>query len=126
MDRHILGLEIERMKSYLFKFLRCVLLAVIALVVFWAYMSRYAVRSPVAPSNACIANLKQIAGAIEQWALEHHRNPEEVVAITDISGSESPYLKRLINRDLKCPAGGIYKLGRVGELPTCTLPGHSM
>ena len=33
--------------------------------------------------NACIANLKQIDGAIQQWALEQKKNTTDTYAFTD-------------------------------------------
>lgn len=49
--------------------------------------------------NACINNLRQIDGAIQQWALENKAGPTTTVpADTVILG----YLKS----EVKCPAGG--------------------
>ncbi len=48
--------------------------------------------------NACINNLRQINGAIQQWALENKKGPTATVAFTDIS----PYLKSAV----VCPSGG--------------------
>src|SRR5438445_13329061 len=48
--------------------------------------------------NACINNLRQIDGAIQQWALENKKDSSATVAYTDISG----YLKNAVT----CPSGG--------------------
>src|SRR6185295_658050 len=40
--------------------------------------------------NACINNLRNIDGAIQQWAVENKANPTSKVALTDIQ----PYLGR--------------------------------
>src|SRR6516162_10498656 len=48
--------------------------------------------------NACINNLRQIDGAIQQWALENKKDPAATVKFTDISG----YLKNSVI----CPSGG--------------------
>src|SRR5258706_9977621 len=48
--------------------------------------------------NACINNLRQVDGAIQQWALENKKNSTDTVAYTDIS----PYLKSAVI----CPSGG--------------------
>ena len=61
-----------------------------------------------AQTNACIANLKQIEGAIEQWALEQKKAPSATVTATDISGGSSNFIKAAINTELNCPAGGSY------------------
>src|SRR5437016_7976197 len=48
--------------------------------------------------NACINNLRQIDGAIQQWALEQKKDPAATVAFSDIA----PYLKNSVI----CPSGG--------------------
>lgn len=81
-----------------------------------------------AQTNACIANLKQIQGAIEQWALEQKKAPTAAVTVTDISGSSSNFIKGAVNTDIVCPAGGTYTLTDVATPPTCSLSanGHSL
>src|SRR5437667_4344419 len=48
--------------------------------------------------NACINNLRQVDGAIQQWALEQKKDPAAKVAFSDISS----YLKNAVI----CPSGG--------------------
>src|SRR3974390_1423764 len=67
-------------------------------------------------ANACINNLRQIAGATQQWALETKAAPSATVAFTDISA----YLKSAV----VCPMGGTkfsdsYQLQGVTNNPTC-------
>src|SRR6185369_14286200 len=75
-----------------------------------------------AQKNACIANLKQIDGAVQQWALENKKAGTAAVGTTDIldflKGSSLPL----------CPAAGTYATSSVSETPTCTLTasGHSL
>ena len=78
--------------------------------------------------NACIANLKQIEGAIEQWALEQKKAPNATVGVTDISGNANAFIKAAINTELSCPAGGVYTVVNVATRPTCSLTtsGHSL
>src|SRR5207249_5841829 len=69
-----------------------------------------------AQKNACINNLRQIDGAIQQWALDKKQGPTAAVKFTDISG----YLKNAII----CPAGGTafldsYNIDSVANKPTC-------
>jgi len=66
-------------------------------------------------SNACVNNLRQIAGAKEQWAIENHKATNDVVSWDDIK----PYLSH--EQVPQCPDGGDYILGRVGEPPKCSL-----
>jgi hypothetical protein len=77
----------------------------------------------VSQRNACINNLRQIDGAINEWALEKGKAKGAVVTEADIK----PYIKLDASGNLpKCPAGGKYTLGKVGEVPTCSIPGHAL
>src|SRR5213078_695831 len=72
--------------------------------------------------NACIANLKQLDGAKNTWALEQKKVNTDVPVDTDLFGSA------LYIRDKPaCPAGGTYALLAVSSKPTCSLSanGHS-
>ncbi len=69
-------------------------------------------------ANACINNLRQIESAKEQWALENGKTNGTIVTENDIK----PYIKLDSNGNLpKCPAGGTYIIGRVGENPKCSV-----
>ena len=69
--------------------------------------------------NACINNLRQIDGAKQQWALEYKKGSHYVPSWQDIR----PYLGRGPDSTIpKCPHGGIYTIGKVGEMPKCTYP----
>lgn len=48
--------------------------------------------------DACIANLKQIQGAMQVWAIDNHAGPNATVAKADIVGN---YLKRWPTEDGK-------------------------
>ena len=66
--------------------------------------------------NACINNLRQIDGAIQQWALEFKKDPAAAVVETDVT----PYLKNSVI----CPSGGTtfadsYTLVDVATRPVC-------
>jgi prepilin-type N-terminal cleavage/methylation domain-containing protein len=70
--------------------------------------------------NACINNLRQIDGAIQQWALENKKDAAAAVAFTDISS----YLKNAV----VCPAGGTtfadsYTVKDVATKPVCQKDG---
>ena len=69
-----------------------------------------------AQKNACINNLRQIDGAIQQWALEQKKDQAATVAFTDISS----YLKNSV----VCPSGGTtfgdsYTIVDVQTKPVC-------
>ena len=66
--------------------------------------------------NACINNLRQIDGAIQQWALENKKDAAAAVKFTDISS----YLRNSVI----CPSGGTtfadsYSIVDVATKPTC-------
>ena len=66
--------------------------------------------------NACINNLRQIDGAIQQWALENNKVGTAAVTFADISA----YLKNSVI----CPSGGTtfatsYAVTDVASKPTC-------
>jgi prepilin-type N-terminal cleavage/methylation domain-containing protein len=70
--------------------------------------------------NACINNLRQIDGAIQQWALENKQAAAAKVVSTDVL----PYLKSAVI----CPAGGklfsdSYTVTDVQTKPICNLQG---
>ena len=65
-----------------------------------------------ARANSCVANLKQLEGAKERWAMS------EGIAVTveATTGSlVSDYLKIAPN----CPSGGTYDYGTINDVPIC-------
>ena len=71
-----------------------------------------------AERNACINNLRQIDAAKQQWALEKNKTVDAVPTEQDLL----PYLKDGVFP--ACPSGGTYAINAVGEVPTCSVPGH--
>ena len=71
--------------------------------------------------NTCIANLKQIDSAKEQWAMDQRKNAADACALTDLVGTAA-YLKATP----VCPSGGTYTANAVGANPTCTQSGHNL
>jgi len=76
------------------------------------------IRARNTPStNACINVLRQMDGAIQQWALENQKQPGDTIGMSDII----PYLKG----EFRCPQGGNYAVGpAVSNGVTCSFPGH--
>ena len=71
--------------------------------------------------NACINNLKQISGAIDEWALETGQSSGASVASVS---TVSAYIRLNANSSVPgCPAGGTYTTTSVGTVPevTCSL-----
>jgi hypothetical protein len=90
--------------------------AIIAAVVYTVDYYRKATQpSAIDP---CIANLKQIRGAIETWAMEHHKTTNDIPTWPDV-------LAYFVSQPT-CYRGGTYSLAPVGQRPTCTIPGHSL
>ena|SRR5882724_12858094 len=82
------------------------------------FVNSYGPRCPHSPSNACINNLRQLDGAKQQWALEKRKGTNDVPSVAEIS----PYV---FHQEIpKCPVGGVYTLGPVGENPRCSITGH--
>ena len=71
--------------------------------------------------SACINNLRQIDGAINEWALETGQTTGATVgSVTTVS----VYIKlNSNNRVPSCPANGTYTVGNVGDSPqvSCSL-----
>ena len=70
--------------------------------------------------NACINNLRQIDGAISEWALENGQSSGATASATVISG----YIKlNSANSVPGCPASGTYTYNTVGGVPqiSCSL-----
>jgi prepilin-type N-terminal cleavage/methylation domain-containing protein len=69
--------------------------------------------------NACINNLRQYDGAVQQWALENKKTSTDTYGMTSLQ----PYIKLTTAGNLPaCPAGGTYAPGvNVAATPTCTL-----
>jgi hypothetical protein len=74
-----------------------------------------------AQMNACISNLRQMDGAKQQWALEHKKQTTDTPTAQELEA----YLHGGPG-GLKCPAGGVYTIHTVGEMPTCSIPGHEL
>ncbi len=103
--------------------LRVLLLLIPALALFCMIFILWILRwdkLPVSPRSACIANLFQIQGAKDTWALENKKLPTDTPAEADLFGKDKYIVGKLI-----CREGGRYTLGAVGESPTCSIPGHT-
>jgi prepilin-type N-terminal cleavage/methylation domain-containing protein len=71
--------------------------------------------------NACIANLKQIDGAKNTWALENKKVSSETPATTALYGATL-----YIRDEPSCPAAGVYTIGTVSEKPKCNIDAHTL
>jgi hypothetical protein len=87
------------------------LIAVLAVVVILNFVKA---RSTSA-SNACVNNLRQIDSATQQWALELGKTTNDVPTWNDV--------RSYMGREVHCPAGGTYTLGRRDQPPKCSIGG---
>ena len=68
-----------------------------------------------AQQNACINNLRQVDGAINEWALEMGKSNGDPVGNVSVV---SAYIKLNSAGSVPgCPAGGTYTVGNVGDNP---------
>jgi prepilin-type N-terminal cleavage/methylation domain-containing protein len=70
--------------------------------------------------NACINNMRQLDGAVQQWALEKGKTTGATPALTDVE----PYLKLSSALTVPaCPSAGTYTLAAIGITPSvaCTM-----
>lgn len=81
----------------------------------WVFVAHTCV---IPPRNICINNLRELEAAKWQWALEEHKDTNDIPSMAEVS--------RFMRTTLLCPAGGVYTLGRVDERPGCSLKGHQL
>ena len=68
--------------------------------------------------TACIGNLQQLSGAVQQWALENQKGFGEM--------PEYEALMQYLPTPPACPQGGSYTIAGVGKHPTCNMSGHQL
>jgi hypothetical protein len=79
------------------------------------------VRSRVTTAKMpCIAGLNMIDAAKRQWAFSRKKTTNDAPTWDDLR----PYFvgARL---PLECHDGGVYAIGRIGELPSCSIAEHT-
>ena len=70
-------------------------------------------------AKSCVANLKQIDSAKEQWAMDNNKQNGATVAMTDLVNGAAGYIKSTPG----CPSGGTYTVSNVGTNPSCSIGG---
>ena len=122
--RTIKALTFERISRILTALLVATFVAVP--VSLWIRHRKAAAAAASAASN-CINNLFYIDYAKKVWARDYQKDSNAIPTWDDVA----PNLSIGWDHDAKFkpptfPSGGTYTLGRVGELPTCSCPNHSM
>jgi hypothetical protein len=75
--------------------------------------------------STCYLNLRQIQLAKSLWAGDENNSATNLPTWANLR----PYLKDIYSNGIPvCPAGGTYTIGRVDQLPTCSIggPGHEL
>jgi hypothetical protein len=99
----------------LFKFLAAFLL----LFAFCACGKKGSDKSEVSPATmGCASNLRVIDGAKKQWAERTGASLTDTPTMDDLQ----PYFR---HGPGKCRDGGTYTIGKVSELPQCSIPAHN-
>jgi hypothetical protein len=79
--------------------------------------------SRTSPDNACINNLRIIDAAKQQWTLEEKKTASDTPTWDDLK----PYFGREYRPgQLKCPLGGVYTIGALSNVPTCSIGTNAM
>jgi prepilin-type N-terminal cleavage/methylation domain-containing protein len=72
----------------------------------------------ISRAKACVANLRSICYAKEQWCIEQHKGTTDVPASTDLYGTD-----KYLRSTPACPAGGTYTIGDMLTWPVCSVGG---
>lgn len=77
-------------------------------------------------AKSCIANLKQIEAAKEQWAMDNNAGASATVAWTDLKGTDK-YIKSPNSNAMTCPGDSTkeYVIGDMATDPTCANTGQT-
>jgi Tfp pilus assembly protein PilE len=92
-----------------------IILMLISLLAILAFPA-YARSRRVAARATCLANLRQLEGAKNQWSLENKVSNSAIPTDTDLFG-ENKYIRT----KPVCPAGGSYSFGSLNQKVTCSL-----
>ncbi len=72
-------------------------------------------------TKTCVANLKQVEAAKEQWAMENKKGATDTPVQADLEGANG-YIKKWPT----CPSGGAYNINDVQTAPVCSVAGHAL
>jgi hypothetical protein len=110
------------MLKSIIKILICVIIGGLAVKIFTPFVvTAYFQSMPneddrkIYPYNICISNLRFIDAAKNEWATAHNATNGDTVTANQLTN----YLPHAIMPE--CPSGGIYKIGKIGQNPTCSL-----
>ena len=67
-------------------------------------------------TKTCVANLRQVESAKEQWAMETGQGATATPTQAELTGANG-YIKNWPN----CPSGGTYTISNMSANPTCSV-----
>src|SRR6266436_7314397 len=68
--------------------------------------------------TVCMIQLRLIRDAKARWADQNQKSTNDTPTWSDLVGG------KLVDEELHCLKEGTYSIGRVGELPCCSISGH--
>ncbi|QQG50196.1 MAG: hypothetical protein HZB70_01235 [Candidatus Berkelbacteria bacterium] len=110
----------KKLVTRAFTLVEIMIIVVIAIVLLLAIaLPTFRHASETSRKTRCIGGLGLISAAKEQWVKDHKNGGGTVVLLADLSP--------LYIRDFpSCPSGGEITIGKIGEAPTCSIPGHAL
>jgi hypothetical protein len=91
-----------------------------ALLLLFVFGAPGGAHSIILVKNLCIGQLRELDGAKEQWALANGKKDGEDVDIRAMA----EFLKG--KKIPECPKGGVYRIGKVGQTPRCSIAEHNL
>ncbi len=92
-----------------------IMIVVLIIGVLAAIVAPYYVRArEEAKAKACIANLKEIEGAKERWAVAMDVGRWDEAEMSDL-------VPAFLKTEPRCPSGGNYTIDNTDNLPTCDI-----
>ena len=100
------------------------IVVLVCLIAFFAWATFQPINGvhSTSPKNACINNLRLIDAAKQQWAIENKKAATDTPTWDELK----LYFGRARPGQMLCPSGGIYTIGTVTTVPTCSIAGHAI
>lgn len=102
-------------------------LALAGMITGYVSIALFAALTPIAIPNflkarevaICVIHLSKIDQAKRAWAQANNKPDGAPVTAADLKAYLTP-------ADFKCPKGGDYTIGPIGQFPTCSIPEHRL
>lgn len=86
----------------------------------WLFVFSLKPQSSHSDEFACLKNLRAIQIAKEYWMRDNHKSRDDVPVWDDLKTTLA-----MAGPSLKCPDGGTYTIGKVGDPPACSIGTHN-